>query len=76
MSEQEEPVVSIPKPKQYLLVVDDMGLTFLNKVIPSITFVEVHGMNMQGEANFQFLVTPAAPKVAEIVPPNPEEVAV
>lgn len=54
----QEPAVSIPKPKQYLLLIDEIGMAFLNKVMPNITYVEVSGMNMQGTDNFQFLVTP------------------
>lgn len=55
-----------PKPKQYLLVTDDLGMAFLSKVIPSITFVEVQGMNMQGCETVQFLVNPKPPEPPKV----------
>lgn len=76
---QEEPAVSIPKPKQYLLLIDDIGMAFLSKVMPGITYVEVSGMNMQGTDGFQFLVTPVPKPVVTTAPVEvvkPEEAPV
>lgn len=73
---QEKPAVQPPKPKQYLLLIDDIGMAFLSKVMPGITYVEVSGMNMQGTEGFQFLVTPT-PKPIVVTTPvegvKPEE---
>ena len=65
---------AVQKPKQYLLVVDEMGMTFLSKVMQNITFVEVQGMNMQGTEGYQFLVNPKPTAPIE-EPPVPDVVA-
>ena len=63
-----------PKPKQFLLMVDEIGMAFMSKVMPNITFVEIQGMNMQGNDGFQFLVNPIPkPVVAPVEGVKPEE---
>jgi hypothetical protein len=48
--------------KQYILVVDEIGMAFLSKVMPNIRYIEVMGMHVAGCDDNQFLVSPV-PKV-------------
>lgn len=45
--------------KQYILVIDELYTGMMNLLMPHIKFVEVQGMNMTDNQNFQLLVTPA-----------------
>lgn len=53
-----EPITIPPKPKQYLLMVDDVAMVLLNKLSPGLMFVEVQGMNMKDDEKNLVLVTP------------------
>jgi hypothetical protein len=44
--------------KAYLLTIDDVGMAFLNRVIPGIQYVEVQGMDLKDNPAFRALVTP------------------
>jgi hypothetical protein len=67
MSEQQE------KPKQYLVMVDMIGLSCMAKLMPGLQFVEVEGMSIPDNKNHQLLVTPMPnQKVEEIVQPSEE----
>ncbi len=46
------------KPKQYLLMADEVTLIFLTKLIPSLQYVQVEGLGIDGNPNHQFLVNP------------------
>jgi len=62
MSEElkQAPAVEAPvqKPKQYLLMADEMTMSILGKLWPSLLFVQVEGMAMQGNDNHMLLVSP------------------
>lgn len=53
-----ETPVAPPKPKQYLVMVDELSMAILGKLIPSMLFVQVEGMAMQGNDNHMLLVNP------------------
>lgn len=61
MSEEiKAPAVEAPvqKPKQYLLMVDEMAMSMLGKLLPGMLFVQIEGMSMQGNDNHMLLVSP------------------
>lgn len=53
-----ESPVSPPKPKQYLLMVDELNAALLGRVFPAIQMVQIEGINMDGNATHMALVTP------------------
>lgn len=48
------------KPKQYLLMADELHMAVLGKIIPGLLFVQVEGMGMQNNPNYMLLVNPIA----------------
>lgn len=52
------PMAPPSKPKQYLVMVDELSMAILGKLIPSMLFVQVEGMAMQGNDNHMLLVNP------------------
>lgn len=44
--------------KQYILMVDHINMLLIGKVLPGIQFLEVQGMNVQGNDALQVLTTP------------------
>lgn len=57
------------KPKQFLIMADEMGIALLGKLIPSLLYVEVEGLAMQNNPNHMLLVNPIkreAPKTEAI----------
>jgi len=50
----------IPKPKQYLLMANDMTMLMLSKICPSIQFLEVEGMSIKDDPNHMIMVSPVA----------------
>lgn len=60
MSEEvkEEVPEAVAKPKQYLLMIDELSLVFLSKIIPSIQFCEVEGVSVDNNTSYQLLVNP------------------
>lgn len=65
----------IPKPKQYLLMANELHMAMLSKIVPGMLFVQVEGMSMQNNPNYMLLVNPIAqPEVTKpIEAVNPEE---
>lgn len=55
--EQQQSVVT-DKPKQYLLMVDDVTMAILGRLTPTMRFLEVEGMNMEGNDKCMLLVSP------------------
>lgn len=62
------PEAPAPKPKQYLMMVDEIGAAMLGRICPGIQFVQVEGINMQGNTTHMALVSPLAAPVAQTVP--------
>jgi hypothetical protein len=62
VKQQEAPA---PKPKQYLLMVDEVTMTILGRILPTLLFVEVEGMNMKDNETHSLLVNPKAKPVEE-----------
>lgn len=64
--------------KQYVLVVDEVGLEALNAFIKtgSIQYLELQGLNLNAENKYNLLVTPVLPPVnpATLSPPPPAPV--
>jgi len=44
--------------KKYAVLVDDMTMAYLGKIIPSLRFLEIEGVNLQGHEGNVFLVNP------------------
>ena len=77
MSSGQQPEAAVPEvttaevtahPKQYLVMVDEMAMTFLGKLVPSMLFVQVEGMAMKDNSDHMLLVNPIA-KQAPITAP-------
>lgn len=47
--------------KQYLLLVDDVGMALLSQIIPSINFIQVEGMDIKEDPLRKVLVHPVPP---------------
>lgn len=58
MSEEVKNEEIPPKPKQYLVMVDEVSMAILGRLVPSMLFVQVEGMAMDGNANHMLLVNP------------------
>lgn len=58
--------------KQYLLVVDDVGMALMQQMIPRLQFVPVEGMITGSETHFVL----ATPKPATTDTPQPEPIVV
>lgn len=65
------PAPEAPKPKQYLLMIDDIGAAFLSRLCPSIQLVQVEGIHMQGNDTHMALVSPMAKPLPQPVPVQP-----
>lgn len=63
--EEAAPPVMPPKPKQYLVMADELHMALLGKLLPGLLFVQVEGMAMQNNSTHMLLVNPvAAPALA------------
>lgn len=66
--------------KQYILICSEEAVKTLDSVLKGLEFLEVQGMNLNGENKLNLLVTPVIPPVnpAFIAPPvvQPEEISV
>ena len=47
-----------PKPKQYLLMADELHMAMLGKLIPGLMYVQVQGMAIAGNSDHMMLVNP------------------
>jgi hypothetical protein len=77
IQEEVAPEAPIPKPKQYLVMVDEITMAILGKIMPGLLFVQVEGMAMQGNDNHMLLVNPVVKPPVPTVPVEgikPEEV--
>lgn len=50
--------MSIPTPKQYLMVLDDVTMALLGRLCPTLRFLEVEGMPMKECDTHTLLVNP------------------
>jgi len=48
----------VKKPKQYLPLLDEVGMACMRHLMPSMQFVEVEGMMMSDNNAYQVLVNP------------------
>lgn len=64
MSEEEkvEEVAPIPKPRQYLVMVDEVSMAFLSKIVPSLQFCLVEGLVIPDNPHYRLLANPT-PKI-------------
>lgn len=46
------------KPKQYLLMADELHMALISKLLPGMLFVQVEGMGMQNNSTHMLLVNP------------------
>jgi hypothetical protein len=60
--------VEAPKPKQFLIMADELHMAMLGKLLPGLLFVQVEGMAMQNNDTHMLLVNPL-PKVAPATAP-------
>jgi hypothetical protein len=70
MSDEQQVDVEVPepRPKQYLVMVDEMTMAFLGKIVPSMLFVQVEGVAVQGNSDYRLLVNPIAKTPAATAP--------
>ena len=64
--------------KQYVLVVDEVGMEALNAFIKTgyIKYLEIQGLNLNAENKFNILMTPVLPPVTPasvIMPPETQQ---
>lgn len=57
--------------KQYMLITDEQNMAFLAKVMPSLQFVEIKGMNVETNKDVQVLVTPKPPETEQTTTTEP-----
>ena len=50
--------VAPPKPKQYLLMIDESMVAHLGKIFPCIMYVQVEGVKMNDNEAYTVLVNP------------------
>ena len=55
---QAEVITVPPKPKQYLMVCDEMNMALLARLCPGMLFVQVEGMAVKDNENYMLLVNP------------------
>lgn len=67
---QEASVETAVKPKQYLLLADEMHRVLLGRLIPGILFVEVEGINMKDNDGYMLLANPV-PRAVSVDNSNP-----
>ncbi len=67
-----EEIQETPKKKNYVLLVDDIGMASLRMALPCIQFLEVEGMTMTDNKTHQVIVTPM---VTEAPIPDQQEVS-
>lgn len=60
--------------KQYLLMIDEIGMAMLSRLSPAFAFVQVEGMPLNDQPNYQVLVSPL-PKPVEAPVETPTEAA-
>ncbi len=61
----------LPKPKAYLLMIDESVLPFLNSLVPGLQFIEVIAVNVKDTTEYVLLGNPvpkAQPKVSDQSP--------
>lgn len=46
------------RPRQYVPLLDDVTIAMLSRLVPSMKFVQIEGMMVDGNTNHQFLVSP------------------
>lgn len=68
IQEEVAPEAPVSKPKQYLLMADEITMTILGKIMPGLLFVQVEGMAMQGNDNYMLLVNPIVKAPVVTVP--------
>lgn len=56
----EEVKAPAPKPKQYLLLADELHMAMLGKLMPGLMFVQVEGLAIQNNDSYMMLVNPIA----------------
>lgn len=61
--------VVAPKPKQYLIMTDEIHRAILGKIMPGILFVQVEGMAMKDNSDHMLLVNPIV-KPATVAMPD------
>lgn len=62
-----------PKPKQYILMVNDLSMLMLSKMFHGIQFLEVEGMNIKDDPTHMLMVTPVVNPVVQPITQNAQE---
>jgi hypothetical protein len=55
---EDNPAIPMPKPKQYLLMADELHMALLAKLMPGLHFVLVEGMPLLDNPNYMLLANP------------------
>lgn len=51
------------RPKQYIVLVDQIGLACMGKLMPGLQFIEVEGMEIPDNKGYQLIATPLKSEV-------------
>ena len=64
MSEEvkQEEVIPARKPKQFLVMVDEVSMAFLSKLVPNLQFCQVEGLVIPDNPDYHLLANPT-PKI-------------
>ncbi|MFI0477800.1 MAG: hypothetical protein ACH349_01565 [Candidatus Rhabdochlamydia sp.] len=54
----EQVIPEVPKPKQYLIMADELTRAILGKIAPGLLFVEVEGIAVEGNDRHMLLANP------------------
>ncbi len=55
---EDNPEIPIPRPKQYILLADEMHMIMLSKIMPGLQFLIIEGMNIPNNPDFLLLANP------------------
>lgn len=53
--------------KQYIVMVDEVGMALMAQMCPRMSFCPVEGMPLDNNPNYQVLVSPLSPKAQEVL---------
>lgn len=61
----------MPKPKQYLIMADELHMALFARLLPGLLFLQVEGMNVEKNDQHMLLVTPKPKPVENDVTSSP-----
>lgn len=65
MTEETPAQEATPKPKQYIILIDDVAMAVLGKLMPSLKFCLVEGLAIPDNPHYHLLANPIIKKSEE-----------